>query len=516
MRSESASPEDAAAGLTPPPRLDDLNWDSDRTREFAAKATDLFARLIDELPELPVSREWEQEEVERALSINVPDAPMADDELIAYLERMLFEYSVYCGHPRFMAYVSGTGTVPGAVADMIAAGVNMNVGGWRLSPAATEVELALMRWFAQQFGLPPAAGGLMVSGGAMANFVALKIARDVKATWDIRREGMMAGPPMTMYGSEETHVVSDRAADMLGLGTEALRKIPMDEGLRIRTDVLRESIARDRAEGRLPVAVVASAGTVGAGAIDPLPEIADICSSEGLWFHVDAAYGGPAVLADDLRPLFAGIERADSIAFDPHKWLYIPHSAGCVLIRESTYQGVAFLVAPPYIHLDEEHEGHGVDMGGLGPQFSRGFQALKVWVSLLAHGRQAYADRISHDAALARYMGAKVEAHPELELAAPVGLSICCFRYVPQDLEAGPERELYVSLINERLMGQIQADGRAFVSNALLDGRWALRACIVNFRTEASDIDATLDVAVELGRALDAEMRPESLRASAL
>jgi glutamate/tyrosine decarboxylase-like PLP-dependent enzyme len=234
-----------------------------------------------------------------------------------------------------------------------------------------------------------------------------------------------------------------------------------------------------------------------------------------LWFHVDAAYGGPAVLADDLRPLFAGIERADSIAFDPHKWMYIPHSAGCVLIREGTYQAVAFLVAPSYIHLDEEHEGQGVDLGGLGPQFSRGFQALKVWVSLLAHGRRAYAERISHDAALARYMGAKAEAHPELELATPVGLSICCFRYVPRDLPAGPGRDDYVSRLNERLMGRIQADGRAFISNALLDERWALRACIVNFRTEAADVDATLDVAVELGRALDAEMRPESLRVGA-
>src|SRR5204863_5856221 len=251
-------------------------------------------------------------------------------------------------------------------------------------------------------------------------------------------------------------------------------KVPIGEDFRMRTDELRQAIRADRSAGSLPIALVGTAGTVATGAIDPLDELADICQDEGLWFHVDAAYGGPAVLADDLRPLFAGIERADSIAFDPHKWLYIPHSAGCVLIRESTYQAVAFLVAPPYIHLDEEHEGHGVDMGGLGPQFSRGFQALKVWVSLLAHGRRAYAERISHDAALARFMGAKVEAHPELELAAPVGLSICCFRYVPRDLPAGVDRDDYLSRLNERLMGRIQADGRAFVSNALLDGRWAL------------------------------------------
>ncbi len=258
--------------------------------------------------------------------------------------------------------------------------------------------------------------------------------------------------------------------------------------------------------------MVATAGTVTTGAIDPLSQIAEICAEQNLWFHVDGAYGGPAVLAEDLRPLFDGIERADSIAFDPHKWLYTPHSGGCVLIREGTYQAVAFLVAPSYIHVEEERAGQGVDLGGLGPQFSRGFQALKVWVSLLAHGRLAYAARISHDAALARYMGARVDAHPELELAAPVGLSICCFRYAPPGLPPGAED--YVSRLNERLMGRIQQDGRAYCSNAFLDGKWALRACIVNFRTEAPDVDALLDVAVEHGRRLDAETRPQALRAA--
>src|SRR5439155_24053260 len=239
-------------------------------------------------------------------------------------------------------------------------------------PSGTEVELALIRWFADQFGFPASAGGLLVSGGAMANFVALKAAREVGASWGVRRRGAAAGPPLVLYASEEVHVTTDRAADMLGLGHDAVRKIPIGEDFRMRTDELREAIRADRSAGSLPIALVGTAGTVATGAIDPLDERADICQDERLWFHVDAAYGGPAVLADDLRPLFAGIERADSIAFDPHKWLYIPHSAGCVLIRESTYQAVAFLVAPPYIHLDEEHEGHGVDMGGLGPQFSRG------------------------------------------------------------------------------------------------------------------------------------------------
>jgi aromatic-L-amino-acid/L-tryptophan decarboxylase len=495
-----------------PEPVADLDWSGARAGALARQAADLYAEFIERLPDLPVSGAWRQDEVEAGVAHEVPDDPMSDDDLMAYLRDVLFDWSMYPGHPRFMAYVTGTGTVPGAVADLLAAGVNMNVGGWRLAPSATEIELQLIRWFAGVFGLPPIAGGMLVSGGAMANFVGLKMARDAKAAWDVRAEGVGAGPPLALYASEEVHVVTDRAADMLGLGTHAVRKIPVDAGFRMRVDALRDAIARDRADGVVPVAVVASAGTVVTGAVDPIAEIVEVCAAEALWLHVDAAYGGPAILADDLRPLFDGIERADSIAFDPHKWLYTPQSGGCILVRDMTHQLMSFGVLPAYVHEDKELSGHGLDFGVLGPQFSRGFQALKVWVSLLSHGRRAYAARISHDAELARYMGALAERHPELELAAPVGLSICCFRFVPPDLPPGPDSDAYVSALNDRLMAEIQRDGRAFCSNAMLEGRWALRACIVNFRTEAEDVEATLEVAVELGRALDAELRPASFR----
>jgi aromatic-L-amino-acid decarboxylase len=223
--------------------------------------------------------------------------------------------------------------------------------------------------------------------------------------------------------------------------------------------------------------------------------------------HVDAAYGGPAVLTEDLRAGFAGIERADSIAFDPHKWMYTPHSGGCVLIRDYTHLVLSFAALAGYVHEDKDRSGHGMDLGMMGPQFSRGFQALKIWVSLLAHGRRAYARRISHDAELARYMGKLVEERPDFELAAPVGLSICCFRYVPDALPDGQDREEYLNTLNERLMTEIHLDGRAYCSNAILNGRFVLRACIVNFRTEAEDVEATLDVAAELGAKLHAELR---------
>jgi aromatic-L-amino-acid decarboxylase len=276
-------------------------------------------------------------------------------------------------------------------------------------------------------------------------------------------------------------------------------------------DVLREAIARDRDAGILPIAAVGSAGTVATGAVDPLDAMADLCDEERLWFHVDAAYGGPAAFTEDLAPLFTGIERADSIAFDPHKWLYTPLSGGCVLVRDLQFLSDSFAVSATYVHQDRERTGRGIDGGQLGPQFSRGNQALKVWVSLLAHGRRAYTQRISHDAALARYLGSRAEERPDFELVTPVGLSICCFRYVPGDLPAGPDREPYLSLLNERVMTESQIEGRTLFSNAVLDGRFVLRACIVNFRTEAEDLDATLDIAAEIGARLDAELRPSTL-----
>jgi glutamate/tyrosine decarboxylase-like PLP-dependent enzyme len=496
-----------------PEPVGELDWGPERARAFTSRVADLHEEFLARLPDLPITHGRRAAEVRDAVAIDVPEDPMSDDELLAYLREIVFEHSTFPGHPRFMAYVSGAGTVPGAAADLLAAGINMNAGGWVLSPAATEIELKLTRTFASWFGLPPGAGGIVVSGGAMANFIALKAARDHRAGWDVRRSGVAAGPPLALYLSEETHVVSSRAADMLGLGTDAVRVVPVDDGYRVRLDALRDAIARDLASGVRPFAVVASAGTVATGAVDPLEAIADLCEDQGLWFHVDAAYGGPAAFTDDLRPLFAGIERADSIAFDPHKWLYTPLTGGCVLVRDMQSLPDSFSVTASYTYQDKERTGRGIDGTQLGPQFSRGFWALKVWVSLLAHGRRAYAERISHDAALARYLGARAEERPDFELVCPVGLSICCFRYVPPDLPPGEGRDGYLDVLNERLMTEVQQEGRVFFSNAVLGGRFVLRACIVNFRTEAADLDAVLDVAAEVGSRLDAELRPAELRA---
>lgn len=493
---------------TPPEPLRDLDWTPEQARDLGEGALTLWTEFLEALPQLPIDRALTVGKVKQAVLRAVPDEPVPVDELLEYSRTVMLENSVYMGNGGFMAYVSGPGTVPGAAADLLAAAINQNVGGWRLSPAATEIELALTRWFASEFGLPSeTSGGLITSGGSMANFVGLKVARDHMTPGDTRTEGLAGGPRLRVYASEEIHTVSDRALDMLGIGAANLVKIPVDEHFRIRMDLLEAAIEADEAAGHVPIVVEGSVGTVSTGAIDPLNALADLAQRHRLWFHIDGAYGGPAILADDLKPQLAGIERADSVAFDPHKWLYTPHSGGCILLRDLQHASDSFDAEASYIHEDKELMDHGLDIGRMGPQFSRGFSAFKIWMSLLAHGRGAYARRISHDAALARYLGDCVLERPEFELATPVSLSICCFRYVPE----GVTDESYLNTLNERIMHEIQRDGRAYCSNAVLHGRFVLRACIVNFRTEAEHCDRLLDVAAELGAQLDRDMRPAQL-----
>jgi aromatic-L-amino-acid/L-tryptophan decarboxylase len=493
-----------------PAPVTDLDWDYERARAFTDELVEIWTELLASLRNGPVvPPNLTQETVQDAVALDVPDEPMPTEALVSHLREAVLDNSLKSGHPAHLAYITGTGTVPGAAADLLASGLNANAGGWLLAPAATEIELQLTRWFAGLLDLPETAGGIIVAGGGVANFIALKAARDAVAGLETREHGVRE--PLAIYCSEDAHVTVDRAADMLGLGTGAVRHVDLG--------MLEEEIAADRAAGVRPAIVVGTAGTTATGVIEPLEELAEVASRHGLWFHVDAAYGGPAMLADDLRPLFAGIERADSIAFDPHKWLYTPQSGGCVVVRDLELMRRAFDVDyVAYVVKDEDHTDWGVDLGRHSPNFSRGFWALKVWVSLLAHGRTAYGRRISHDAALARYLGERVEESDEFELMTPVGLSITCFRYVPTDLTASgprhdePARDAYLDELNNRLMTAIQLDGRVYCSNAVLEGRFCLRSCIVNYRTEAEDMDALLDVASELGGKLDVELRPEALR----
>jgi aromatic-L-amino-acid decarboxylase len=505
-----------SSGSTPqaPEPMADLDWGPERARSLGDKALALWAELLERLPSLPVSRKLTMQQVREAVAVPVPEEPYTDDALMEHIRKIVFDYSTLPGHPAFFAYITGAGTVPGVIADLLASGLNANLGAWLLSPAASEIELHLTRWFARQFGYPETGGGLFVSGGAMANLIALKLARDFGGGGggDVRAAGLWQKQQMIIYASKEVHTSVFRDADIIGLGQGAIRTIPTDADDRIRIDLLVQAIEEDLARGVRPVGVIGSAGTVETGVIDPLKEIADVARRYSLWFHVDGAYGGSAILSDELRPLFAGIELADSIAFDPHKWMYTPHSGGCLLVKDLNRLGGSFSFHANYHYQDLELTGRGLDLAMLGPQFSRSFQAFKVWISLLAHGRKAYSERIAHDTKLASYLGARVAERRELELVAPVALSICCFRYVPPGLPAAEAREEYLNRLNERLLSEIQMDGRVFCSNAIRHGKFSLRMCIVNFRTEAKHLDQLLDVAAELGGRLDAELRPAALR----
>ena len=473
-----------------PAPVTDLDWDPERTRAFTDELVGIWTDLLESLRDGPVvPPSLGLEAVREAVAIDVPDDPMPAAELVVHLREAVLDYSLKSGHPAHLAYITGTGTVPGAAADLLASGLNANVGGWLLSPAASEIEMRLVEWLAGRLELPETAGGMIVAGGGVANFIALKVARDAVAGLATREHGVTE--PLAIYCSEEAHVTIDRAADMLGLGTDAVRHVDARG--------LEAAIRADGAAGIRPGIVVGTAGTTATGVIEPLADLAEIAFRHELWFHVDAAYGGALALSDELRPLLDGIERADSV--DPHKWLSTPLGSGCIIVRDIQSLAESFDVSADYVH-EEEGVDRGVNLGFRGPQFSRGFDALKVWVSLLAHGRKAYARRIEHDIELTRYLAARVDERPDFELLAS-GLSICCFRYRPE----GVDDEESLNQLNERLLTELQVDGRVFPSNAILDGRYSLRTCIVNFRTEADDLDRVLDVAAELGSTLAAAPR---------
>jgi glutamate/tyrosine decarboxylase-like PLP-dependent enzyme len=395
--------------------------------------------------------------------------------------------------------------------DFLAAAVNPNVGAWALSPAATEIESQTVRWIAELIGFPVDAGGILVSGGNMANLVCFMAARAASAGWDIREDGVGggAGRRLRVYASAETHTWIQKAADLGGLGTAAIRWIPTDDRLRMDVEALRVQLEADVAAGDVPCLGVGPAGSVSTGAVDPLPAIAALCKQHGVWFHVDGAYGGFAAAVPEAPEEFRGLSLADSVAVDPHKWLYAPLEAGCALVRNQEALRAAFAYHPPYYHFDERATNY-VDYG---PQNSRGFRALKVWLALKQVGARGYRSMIADDIRLSKLMAEAVARHVDLELATQE-LSIATFRYVPKDLRArigDPGVERHLDALNRELLDRLQRGGEAFVSNAVIGGRYLLRACIVNFHTTRADVEALPEIVARNGRMVDAELRPAAL-----
>ncbi|HEY6928690.1 MAG TPA: pyridoxal-dependent decarboxylase [Thermoanaerobaculia bacterium] len=432
----------------------------------------------------------------------IPEEGRPIEETLEFVRERILPYPMGNSHPRFYGFINATADPIGIAADFLAAAMNPNC--WGGDHAAIHVEHRVIRWLAEIMGFPSGAEGILVSGGSMANFTALATARKAMTPGDVRAEGLARSRPLTVYASDQVHSCVDKAVDLLGIGTGHLRKIPTDERFRIRMDALAESVAADRDAGLSPAIVVGNAGTVNTGAIDPLDELAEFCRRESLWFHVDGAYGAMAKISARLAPLFAGIERADSIAADPHKWMYVPYEAGATLVREPGRLGATFRKFPEYLASDAESPFPGPAwFAERGVELSRGFKALKVWMGFQTHGRRGYSDAIENDVRLAHFAAAAVDSRPDLERLAETVLSIVNFRYRPRD---GKTTDEDLDRVNRRIVNRLVGDGSFFLAPTILKGRTALRVCIVNFRTQEADLIALLDECERLGREIRQEM----------
>ena len=481
--------------------------------EFRALGHGMVDRLADflgSLPSRPVSPGESPRQVRAVLGDSgLPEKGMPAEPLLEEAAKLLFEHSLFNGHPRFMGFITSPPAPVGVLGDLLAAAVNPNVGGWVLSPMASEIEAQTIRWIAEMIGYPRESGGVLVTGGTMANFVAFLAARKAKQPWDARTQGMggKGSRRMRVYASSETHTWIHKAVDLFGLGLDSIAWIPVDSDQRMNTKALREQIRLDQIKGDLPFMVIGTAGTVSTGAVDPLPEIAAIAREHGLWFHVDGAYGGFAAVVPDAPADLRGISEADSVAVDPHKWLYAPLDAGCTLVRDRQILRDAFSQShPSYYKLLQDQE-EAVNFFEYGPENSRGFRALKIWLALRQVGREGYAQMIGDDIRLSKMLFELAAAHPDLQ-AFRQGLSIATFRYVPRDLKPGDEKvEAYLNELNSQLMVRIQKSGEAFLTNAVINGKFLLRSCIVNFRTSAADIEALPEIITRLGAELDRSLR---------
>ncbi len=421
--------------------------------------------------------------------------PQAPEPLAAIYEefaQFILPYATGNTHPGFMGWVHGGGTAVGMLAEMLAAGLNANLGGRDHAPI--EVERQIAEWTRQIFGFPKGASGLFVTGTSMANLIGVLVARTAALGKETRHVGLTeAGARLRAYTSETAHLCIAQAMDLSGLGTGSLRRIPTDTRHRIDIAALRDAIAADRKAGLQPFLVVGSAGTVDIGAIDDLAALHDICRDEGLWFHVDGAYGALAMLSPVLAPRLAGIETADSIAFDFHKWGQVPYDAGFILVRDGARQRDTFASPAAYLR----RETHGLAAGtdwpcDYGPDLSRGFRALKTWFTLKAYGTEQLGAVIARSCGLARYLEKRVRAEPELELLAPAQINIVCFRYRAADADT----------VNAKIVADVQESGIAAPSTTVVDGRLAIRAALFNHRTQRRDVDTLVDAVLDFGRAI--------------
>lgn len=512
------------ARRSPAPSLDqapapadwfDADLPLDEFRRLGYRVIDMIADYYASVRDVSVFPARSFTQVEATFREPVPSAGQDPNDILDEWPEKVLPNVTHLGSPRYFGFVNGSGSMMAVLAEALAASVNQNVGAWKPAPAATEIERRTISWLAELIGYDPACGGLFVSGGTTANFTGLLTALRNTAPYDTTTTGLSGDgrhARFRLYMSDhEGHVSIKRCADLLNLGRDAIRLVPSNDDLTLNVEALLNMVDEDTSRGDLPFCVVGQAGSINVGAIDPLDEIANVCQARGLWFHVDGASGAVGAMLPEKRPLYRGMERADSITLDPHKWLYVPYECGCVLVRDPERLRRTFSIAAPYLRGTLPTEYTGLDYLEYGPQMSRGFHALKVWMTLKHYGADGYRKLLRQNLRCVEYLHELVQASPDFEVIHAPTLFIYSFRYAPRryrdhierDDSSQGEIDGRLDWINQRMADELQASGLAFVMTSAVRGRTVLRFSICSHRTTLDDIRQVFEALEQLGHRLD-------------
>lgn len=488
----------------------------DEFRALGYRVVDMIAEYYNSLRERPVFPAKRSEEVAARFKEPLPEVGQAPHAILDEWADKILPNTTHVGSPRYFGFVMGSGTMMATLAEALAASVNMNTGGWKASPAGTEIERQTIAWIAELVGYPTTCGGLFTSGGTMANFTALLTALRNTAPYDTTEDGLQSrerpGRFLIYMADHEGHVSITRVADMLNLGRSAIRRVPSAEDFTMLPGALDAMLAQDRAQGDIPLCVVAQVGSINVGAVDPLDEIAGVCAKHGVWLHADGANGAFGRLVPEKEPLYRGLERADSLTLDPHKWLFIPYECGCVLVRDPEKLRRAFSMTAPYLRGSLPSEYSGQDYLEYGPQMSRGFRALKVWMTLKHYGVAGYRKLLAQGVQCVKRLDELVRTSPDFEVLHEPQLFIYSFRYAPAGYPKSDEA--YLDRLNQRIADEIQASGFAFIMTSRVRGHTVLRMSVCSHRTTLADMDAVFARLAEIGAALHEKERSAARRPS--